>query len=96
MYVICVELEINPSHREAFMRAMLANAQASLNDEPACTQFDVCVRNDNANCVFLYERYDSAADFQLHLKTPHFLEFDKLVAPWVQKKTVTAWTQVNR
>jgi (4S)-4-hydroxy-5-phosphonooxypentane-2,3-dione isomerase len=95
MYVICVELAIDPLHRDDFMRAMLANAQASLRDEPACKQFDVCVRNDDANCVFLYERYETSEDFQVHLKTAHFLEFDKLVAPWVQRKIVTAWTQVN-
>jgi (4S)-4-hydroxy-5-phosphonooxypentane-2,3-dione isomerase len=95
VFIVSVELLISAEHRHEFMSAMLANAQASLRDEPGCTQFDVSVRIDDPNTVLLYERYNAASDFQLHLKTAHFLAFDERVTPWVRSKTVATWTLMS-
>jgi (4S)-4-hydroxy-5-phosphonooxypentane-2,3-dione isomerase len=91
-YVIWVEFEIKPESFAAFMPLMLANAKASLNDEPGCHQFDVLTPTDKANAVALYEIYTDRAAFDVHLKTPHFLAFDKATAAMLASKRVSAFT----
>ena len=62
-----------------------------LQDEPGCRQFDVCESPAEPGKVFLYEVYDSEADFQAHLAAPHFLQFNALTAPWVADKVVSVY-----
>jgi quinol monooxygenase YgiN len=93
MFVITVEFQIKPAHRESFMREMAANAIASVEREPGCRQFDVCVSGDDPNKVFLYEIYDDRAAFDAHKQMPHFLSFDTTVKDWVARKTVASWTR---
>jgi (4S)-4-hydroxy-5-phosphonooxypentane-2,3-dione isomerase len=87
-YVVVVDLTLDGQQRAAFMPLMLANAAASLADEPGCRQFDVCVSPQDADSVLLYEIYDSAAAFEAHLQTPHFLSFDQSTASMVVHKAV--------
>ena len=91
MYVITVEFRIHEDRVEAFREAMLANARASVDDEPGCHQFDVCFDPGDAQCVFLYELYSDEAAFQTHLASAHFKAFDEQVRDWVQSKAVGAW-----
>ncbi|MBX3585463.1 MAG: antibiotic biosynthesis monooxygenase [Ramlibacter sp.] len=88
MHIITVTFQIRPEHMAAFLPAMQANALASVQDEPGCQQFDVCVSLDDPNRVFLYEVYDSPEAFQAHLATPHFQAFNQRTAPWVESKQV--------
>ncbi len=92
MYVVTVEFEIAENTIEAFMLAMRAQAKQSLAREPACLRFDVCVKEDAPENVFLYEIYESRAAFDEHLKSAHFLTFDAAVAPMVAEKSVETWT----
>ena len=89
MYVVTVSFTILAAHYAAFMRAMVGNARTSLQDEPGCRQFDVCESPAEPGKVFLYEVYNSEADFQAHLAAPHFLAFNALTAPWVADKQVS-------
>ena len=91
MYVVTVVFTIQPAHYPAFMQAMVGNARTSLQDEPGCRQFDVCESPAQPGKVFLYEVYDSEADFQAHLAAPHFLQFNALTAPWVAGKVVDVY-----
>lgn len=94
MYVVTVDFDILPEHREAFIKAVSANADRSLTDEPGCRQFDVCVGGEQASQVFLYELYDDAAAFKVHLASTHFAEFNAATAPWVAAKTVRLFDRV--
>ena len=67
MYVVTVSFSIHAAHYAAFMRAMVGNARTSLQDEPGCRQFDVCESPAEPGKVFLYEVYNSEADFQATL-----------------------------
>ena len=87
MYVVIVDFKLKPAHAAAFHIAILANARASVTDEPGCRQFDVCVDPADNTKIFLYELYDDYAAFEAHLKTPHFAVFDKYSAPWVESKS---------
>ena len=91
MHVVTVVFTIHAVHYQAFMQAMVGNARTSLQDEPGCRQFDVCESPAQPGKVFLYEVYDSEANFQAHLAAPHFLQFNALTAPWVAGKVVEVY-----
>jgi (4S)-4-hydroxy-5-phosphonooxypentane-2,3-dione isomerase len=90
VYVIVVDFTIKPGHVATFHAAMIENARLSREIEPGCRQFDVCVDPKDATRIFLYELYDDEAAFQAHLKTAHFLDFDRASAPWVAAKSARA------
>ncbi len=94
MHVVTVVFTIHAIHYPAFMQAMVGNARTSLQDEPGCRQFDVCESPAEPGKVFLYEVYDSEADFQVHLAAPHFLQFNALTGPWVAGKVVSVYRRV--
>lgn len=95
-FVVTVQFDVHPEHREAFMREMVANARASREREPGCKVFDVCEDPAHPGQVFLYEIYEDAAAFQLHLKAAHFLEFDRTVKPWVTQRQIKLLSLVDR
>jgi (4S)-4-hydroxy-5-phosphonooxypentane-2,3-dione isomerase len=88
MLALVVEFRIHAAHIEAFDAAIRANAQASLDNEPGCRQFDVCRDPAEPALFFLYELYDDAGAIQAHLQSPHFLQMNAATAAWVQSKTV--------
>jgi autoinducer 2-degrading protein len=88
MYVVIVDFVTKPEHATDFARAVSENAKASLAEEPACHQFDVCVCPDEPFRFFLYEIYTDRAGFDAHLASAHFKSFDRLVGPWVAEKKV--------
>ncbi len=90
-YVVTVLFEIHAAHVNAFLTAMKNQARNSLEREPDCLQFDVCIDPDNPNHIFLYEIYQSAEAFQQHLDSDHFLAFDQAVRDWVVRKEVSTW-----
>lgn len=91
-HVIWVEFDIKPERFADFLPLMHANAKASLNDEPGCRQFDVLQPIGKPNAVALYEIYDDKAAFDAHLRTPHFLSFDKATADMIAAKRVRAFS----
>ncbi len=87
-FAIAVNFVIKPDHVELFRKRVLQQAADSLSKEPGCYQFDVLVDVANPSHFFLYETYADAAAFQVHCETPHFSDFGKTVADWVESKTV--------
>lgn len=87
-YVIVVDLLVDDNALSQFMPLMLANAAASLAQEPGCRRFDICVDLHNPAQVLLYEIYDDATAFDIHLASAHFLSFDEATRPMVKSKTV--------
>lgn len=87
-FVIVVDLVVDDAALPRFMPLMQANAAASLAEEPGCRRFDICVDQSNKAQILLYEIYDDAAAFDLHLASPHFLSFDAETRDMVRSKTV--------
>ena len=85
-FVVIVHFDVAAGYRDAFREAVLANAAASLRDEPGCVTFDVC--EDAKGEFFLYELYTSAEAFQAHLAMPHFESFDAQCRQWGATKRV--------
>ncbi|WP_421982012.1 putative quinol monooxygenase [Roseibium sp.] len=95
MFAVTVRFEIRDGMFETFMPLMLDNAKASLQEEPGCHQFDVCTDPGRPGEVFLYEIYNDAEAFQVHLKTPHFLAFDAQVSTMIADKSVATYSKVS-
>ena len=87
-FAIAVTFRIRPEHLDAFRTRVQQQARDSVRLEPGCTQFDVLSDESDANVIFLYETYKDADAFVEHRTTPHFLDFDKQVTPWVESKSV--------
>jgi len=92
MFAVCVTFKIDPAQIASFMALMIAQARASLSEEPDCSRFDVWTDPARPNEVFLYEIYKDAAAFDLHLKSEHFQQFDEDVRSMVTDKQVLTWS----
>ena len=95
MHVVTVIFEVDPARIEEFRTAMLQQARNSLEREAGCRQFDVCADPERAERIFLYEIYDDAAAFELHMASAHFHDFDQTVRPWVRSKDVQIWQRIS-
>lgn len=94
MLIICVTFTVDEAHVDRFREAILANATTSLQEEPGCLTFDVCQSADGGT-FFLYERYVDDRAFELHLRSAHFLAFDRQSASWVKEKKVERYMLVE-
>lgn len=95
MFVITVDFEIKSEFVNEFRNRVLQQAKDSLNIEEKCFTFDVCFDEKNKNKVFLYEIYQDKDAFDYHLKSDHYLSFDKDVKNWVTKKIVNQLIKQN-
>ena len=95
MFVVTVTFTIKRENLDDFMIAMMTQAHNSLTREEGCLQFDVCQDQDSPDRIFLYEVYSDRAAFEAHLKSPHFLEFDKTVSPWTASKVAEQWERLE-
>ena len=95
MFVITVDFKIKNEYVNQFRSRVLQQAKDSLNNEKKCFTFDVSFDEKNTNKVFLYEIYQDKDAFDFHLKSDHYLSFDKDVKNWVTKKTVNQLIKQN-
>lgn len=91
MFAVTVLLEVDDRHLPEFMEEMQRQARHSLEREKGCRQFDICVGAQAPRRVFLYEIYNDRATFNAHLRTGHFLEFDRRVNDWLVSKKLECW-----
>lgn len=95
MYAVIVNFTLKPGMIDKFLPHMVKNARTSLQEEPNCGQFDICLGNE-PDTVVLYEIYQDADAFEAHLETDHYLNFDLAVANMIATKTVHRFKQVIR
>jgi len=87
-YVIVAELTVPAEKLDEFVTHSLDDGRHSVDDEPGCQQFDVCVKEDGTPTVVLYEVYDSLAAFEAHMKTPHFARWRDATQSWITDRRV--------
>jgi (4S)-4-hydroxy-5-phosphonooxypentane-2,3-dione isomerase len=88
-YAIIVDFDLLPGAYDAFMSALVENAETSVRSEPGCYRFDVLTpRKGDTSRVTLYEIYTDRGAFDEHLRTPHFLTFKDSIAGLVQRQAV--------
>ncbi|MCW8974154.1 MAG: antibiotic biosynthesis monooxygenase [Sedimenticola sp.] len=94
MFIVTVVFEVKLENLDAFMSAMMIQADNSLLLESDCHQFDVCQDTDDPNHIFLYEVYTDELSFQVHLASDHFAEFSARTNDWVISKVVDTWERL--
>ena len=60
MFVVVAAFEVNPANRERFLAVAQEDATMSVEREPGCRQFDVCVDPEREGSIQFYEVYDIA------------------------------------
>jgi quinol monooxygenase YgiN len=94
-YVITVDFYLHAGALDPFLKLIKDNARLSVEDEPGCHRFDVLVQKGMPDHILLYEIYEDRAAFDFHLKSKHFLEFNKACTPYVRDKKVVEYEYVN-
>ncbi len=94
MYVITVYFKVHPEYVDDFIKAMKQQADDSLTREANCHYFDVCQSATDSTQIFLYEVYETEMDFQAHLKSEHFINFNHKTANWVAEKRVVPYLKL--
>jgi (4S)-4-hydroxy-5-phosphonooxypentane-2,3-dione isomerase len=80
MLIVVVHVHVVPDGVEAFERATLENARASLR-EPGIARFDVIRQQDDPQRFLLVEVYRSPDAPAAHKETAHYLKWRDAVAP---------------
>ena len=94
-FVIVAEFEVRPETIDGFLEAAVADARASVANEPGCRQFDVTLDREQPNRVALYEVYDDEAAFDAHLATPHLKAFRAGIEALIVSRRVRRLTRVH-
>ena len=93
-FVITVDFRLKPGAMADFRTLIDRNAINSCRNEPGCRRFDVLVPKGEDSRILLYEIYDNRAAFEEHLKTAHFLDFNRDSAALVASKAVAEFDLV--
>ena len=88
MFVIIATFNLKPGSAAAFNPLIIENAEASVREEPGCSQFQVLHEEGDADTIILYEVYDDEAAFQSHLESAHFAKFDREAGPMIADKVI--------
>ena len=89
MLVVHVHVQVKPEWVEAFKRATLANARASL-QEPGIVRFDVVQQQDDPTRFVLVEVYLNANAAAAHKETKHYPVWRDTVAPMMAQPRQSA------
>ena len=71
MHVTLVHIHVKPEHVDAFIKASLANSEAS-SKEPGNRRFEVLQSADDLCMFVFYEAYATAEDAVAHKQTAHY------------------------
>jgi quinol monooxygenase YgiN len=94
LLVVHVQVHVKPEGIEAFTRATLANAAASVR-EPGVARFDVTLDADDPTRFVLVEVYRGAGAQAAHKETAHYATWRDAVAPLMaEPRTARRFTAV--
>ena len=91
MIAIWVKVRIKPSTREAFLKAIEADALASERDEPGCLRFNVLQDEKDENVYYFFEVYRDQDALEAHRKTLHYASWRE-VADVLEGPRAAAYT----
>lgn len=91
MLALLVDVRIRSETRDAFVAAIKAQGEASLELELGCERFDVCEDVDDAEHFVLYELYEDQAAYKAHRETVHFARWTEARSEYVveMRRTLT-------
>ncbi len=74
---------------EDFLKAA-GNITTTVREEEGCLEYKLLTNSENSEDMMFFERWESPAALDAHLKTPHMTEFFKSIENWV-----TAAPEIN-
>lgn len=95
MFVITVSFRVKDGYEGRFLKRVSQQAADSLHGEPDCRRFEVSVDLNDPRRIFLYEIYTNQDAFAAHLRSAHFLAFDRETAGWFDDKIVEKWHRLE-
>lgn len=95
MIALFATISVRPALREKLVAAITAQGAVTLEREPGCLQFDVCIDTADPNRVLLYEVYEDQAAFDAHGKTPHFATWKTVADECVEHLELTVASIVS-
>jgi uncharacterized protein (DUF1330 family)/quinol monooxygenase YgiN len=87
-YIRLAELEIEPSQMVQFTAAINEGIAAAVRTEPGVLALYAVTEKDRPNHVRVFEMYTSAAAYESHLATPHFVKFRDSTLSMVRSRTL--------
>jgi autoinducer 2-degrading protein len=94
MLVITVTFRVKEGYEDRFLKRVSQQAADSRHAEADCRRFDVSVDLNDPRRIFLYEIYVDQNAFTAHLRSPHFIAFDRDTTGWFDEKVVERWGPV--
>jgi (4S)-4-hydroxy-5-phosphonooxypentane-2,3-dione isomerase len=85
LFINAVDIDVVPGQLDAYLAALKENGAASVH-EPGCREFNIAVSQKDANHVFIFEVYDSAAALEAHRQTDHFKKYAATTKDMVAKR----------
>ena len=95
MFVVIVDVVVKKECVADMRAALLKQAKNSITLEKGCLGFEILENPEDPSRITLYETYTDAATFHdVHRHTPHFQEYARTTAPWVESKSMRALTRI--
>lgn len=82
MHVTLVHIHVKPEHLDAFVKASIANSEAS-SKEPGNRRFDLLQSAEDPCKFILYEAYVRPEDAVAHKQTAHYNTWRETVIDWM-------------
>lgn len=86
MLAIIVDFEALSGKAEEVREVLQTQARNSLDKEPGCKHFDVCVDPDDPHRFHLYELYEDQAAVDAHAETEHYKAFRARLDPLLKSR----------
>ena len=84
-------LRVREDFVEQFRERLLRHAQISREAEAGCYRFDIHQEVKDPSLFLLIEIYADEAAFELHRRSPHYLQFREDVKDWVVERNWWYW-----
>ncbi|QQR34612.1 antibiotic biosynthesis monooxygenase [Devosia oryziradicis] len=78
-------LEIDPAQLDKYLAYLTEEIEASIRLEPGVLMLHATARKDAPHSIELLEQYASAAAYQAHIGSPHFLKYKRGTADMVRR-----------
>lgn len=82
MIVTCVHVNVKPENVQEFIKAMIENHKASV-QESGNLRFDVLQEADDPCRFMIYEAFESREAADLHKTTPHYIKWRDTVKDYM-------------
>jgi len=90
MYLVTVEIEVDPGRADEFRDLAKRHAENSLG-EAGCLRFEVTVSEEDPAKFFIYEAYEDRDSVEIHRKQPYLAS-----RPMVKSREISTWNSVSQ